>query len=240
MIKHLYANGDSCMWGQGVGGPLADTWKHSWSATLATMMGLNLASQYTNEAEPGASNDRIIRTTIPAVLNLLRTYQPSEILVVIGWTDAERIERFFASRNKYFNILPNNSFHSNQPQSVRIYSNLWQTHLRDIEEAATRFFNQILLLQSFLESVGVQYVFTQAVEAFADLGTTNIRDAMTHFGKHQFDAHINWDRFLHHTHVYQFHRSFPDHKMSDCMHPDKVGYDRWAKYVYDTFKLGDT
>ncbi len=92
--KYLYAVGCSHMAGSEVieFGNTARTHesiKYAWPGLLAEHYGLH----YINDSEPGGSNEYMVRSVMHFVNKWLsQDRDPSELLVVIGWTTDERIE----------------------------------------------------------------------------------------------------------------------------------------------------
>lgn len=102
-MKHLWINGDSHTFGSyghhrvknTFGQQVADYF--NWSAT--------------NIAEPGGSNQRIIRTTIQALPDL----DPAETFILIGWSSWERTEWYYD--NRWYKICGDPGY--NIPEFIR-------------------------------------------------------------------------------------------------------------------------
>lgn len=81
-MKNLWANGDS---------HTAGTYKIPFVDTFAKQLADQFNLTYTNLSFPGASNQRIIRTTIEH----LPTLDPKETFILIGWSSFERTEWYW-------------------------------------------------------------------------------------------------------------------------------------------------
>ena len=104
----LYVNGDSHSAGAGLKNS-----SHCYASKLAKHYDLDLY----NDAEPGASNTKIIRTT-REFLNRKRSVTS---LLVIGWTTWEREE--WAYDGKFYNI--NSSGYANLPNELKEQYQHW-------------------------------------------------------------------------------------------------------------------
>lgn len=82
-MRHLWVNGDS----HTAGSYSPNNVKNTFARQLAEHFDLSC----TNIAEPGGSNQRIIRTTIQALPDL----DPSDTFILIGWSSWERTEWYY-------------------------------------------------------------------------------------------------------------------------------------------------
>lgn len=154
----LYTNGDSFTFGTGIQSNKA------WPALLAKNLGYELV----NDALPGGSNYRIVRTTI----DFLSRHKPN--LVIIAWSSYLRTEwpshsliPQQASNLEYndrpiIQVQPNYlKYQKGDIDSVdKFYRNISQEWLMD------NYLNQVLLLQSFLKCSKIQHVFVNALDNF--------------------------------------------------------------------------
>lgn len=240
MIKHLYANGDSCVFGQGLD-PLEKhvydftdiKRKDGWGGQLAAKLGLDPLTNYTNEALPGGSNDRIVRMTTYSVLHLLEMYDPSELLVVIGWTDASRIEKFFNQYQTYVPLLPHCPPPRDAHKALHKMNELWTAYFSDGTESANRCLAQMLHLQSFLDALGVKYIFTQSIAVFPDVPHIRLDECVEHLNRVGVKKHLKWENILHDQHFMQFANGLEGSKLTACHHPDKLGHTEWANKVFN-------
>lgn len=155
----LYVNGDSFTYGTGV--------EHSntWAYLLSQRLGINLV----NDAVPGSSNDRIVRTT----LDSLAKYNPE--LVIIAWSSFLRTEwssmqlepmhlheMDFDSR-PIIQVQPNyDKYRAADRERIRSYY-----ESLNLDWAMDRYLNQVLLLQSYLKDSKIRYVFVNALDNYS-------------------------------------------------------------------------
>ena len=167
--KILLTNG--CSWVNGAG--LQDRESERWSYHLAkklNMEDINLSSE-------GASNDRILRTTIEWLKENKDKF--SDVLVVIGWTQMTRTEFFNDVVGKWENQnflsfgdgsedLRSESFYEGQSKHMLQHTKLspndvwWRVYLKyffSMEQRYNSFFNSILYSQSIFKSFGIDYIY---------------------------------------------------------------------------------
>ena len=171
MIKHLYANGDSLTFGQELNPDrknLPDNFEftehkktHCYSGLIKAYYGIE---NYINAAIPGASNDRIFRTTILDVTKLLETIDPSEIFVVIGMTMASRREFFNTDLGKYYQYQSqfNGAEHV---KSIDMFWRMYTAYYLSAQEQVERQLIQIISIQNFLKQNKVPYLITTALSS---------------------------------------------------------------------------
>ena len=82
-MKKLWVNGDS----HTAGSYHPQNVSHPFGKQIAQRLNL----EYTNIAQSGGSNQRIIRTTVDALIEL----DPKETLLLIGWSSWERTEWYW-------------------------------------------------------------------------------------------------------------------------------------------------
>lgn len=139
--------------------------KSAWPGVLGKKLGF---SRVINQGYPSSSNDRIVRTTISWIIeNWLETSLPTDSLfVVIGWSHPMRREFFI--HDEWRQLIPYHDY-VDPPASLlnRIYREVaWSEY-----ESAIRFINQVILLQQFLHSHHIPYLFFDAI---VSIGQTNI------------------------------------------------------------------
>lgn len=163
-IKVLYANGDSFGFGQELDGPRTPSnfyhfsdyqRQHCYSGVIANRLGVD---DYINESLPGGSNQRIYRTTLNTVTNLLEKYRPDEIFVLVSLTHNHRREFY---RNEYKKYHPHMATH--KPSGDGYLTEFWKIMVtnfhhpigdHDLDQ------QMILGLQNFLRINRVPYLFT--------------------------------------------------------------------------------
>lgn len=160
MIRLLVANGCS----QTRGAELAQPERDAWPAVLARTLGV----PHVNLARDGASNRRIVRTTVARLPPTCRDadVQPDETLVLIAWTHSARSEYYVPGKrpqpadhhpveHNWEDIGPWRMDAGHRP-SRAFYDYLWSD-----EGQVTNLFLDWLLLDRFirLEGYRVRYLF---------------------------------------------------------------------------------
>lgn len=102
-MKHLWINGDSHTAGTHSPSKVSNTFGQQ----LANHFGWNV----TNIAEPGGSNQRIIRTTIENLPSL----DPTDTFILIGWSSWERTEWYY--NNQWYKICGDPGY--NVPEFIK-------------------------------------------------------------------------------------------------------------------------
>lgn len=154
----LYANGDSFTYGTGVDK------QNTWPALLAKELGYELV----NDAVPGGSNHRVVRTTI----DFLSKHKPK--LVVVAWSSYLRTEWPSSDPNP---TAVANLDYNGQPiiQVQPNYTKYNKKDLHTVEEfyrnanqewLIDNYINQVLLLQNYLKYSTIQYVFVNALDNY--------------------------------------------------------------------------
>ena len=148
----------------------------AWPQHLADK--LNLES--INLARSGASNKRVIRTTIDYIGNLfLKGVKPEQIFVIILWPGSYRTEIYkemFLENPIWQGWVPlvvgNYKLYKKiYPRDVYNYYKAWVTTL-DAESVNIDYYNHVILLQSYLKSFKIKYLFWRA--SFTTLNKENI------------------------------------------------------------------
>ena len=145
--------GDSFTYGE----ELADL-NSAWPFVLAKLCG---DATCVNLGKPAASNDKIIRLLMS---HLMATDQVMPDLVVIGWTSAARIE--WADDYGTYDVWPG--------YGGNLFTRDSATWRRDLVDYISkfhssayihqRFLQQVILMQSFLESKGIRYVMLNTIQ----------------------------------------------------------------------------
>lgn len=169
MIRLLVANG--CSFTRGA--ELANPETESWSAVLAAELGVS----HINLARDGASNRRIVRTTVAALGPLceVMSLRPDEILVVILWTYTARHEYyappqqgrlFFQKRRDHGGWEDINHWlmDAGHRASRAFYDHLWSD-----EGQLTNLFLDWLLLDRYLRHEGYHASYAYASPEMLDI-----------------------------------------------------------------------
>jgi len=144
----------------------------AWPQHLANK--LNLES--INLARAGASNKRIVRTTLEHIGTLfLKGVKPKQLFVIILWPGPYRTEIYKEAflQNSIWQgwlpMCPNNdaSYKKIYPRDVYNYYKAWITTL-DAKSVNIDYYNYVILLQSYLKSFKIKYLFWRASSTTLD------------------------------------------------------------------------
>jgi len=130
---------------------------HAWSGVMASTLGCD---ELVNDAEPGSSNDRIMRTTMDWVIKNHK--KGDDLLVVIGWSGFFRVELYDTWQNMYVNLSPLQSNEYTNSEEDKFAKSFFYKTVGD-EAVVNKFLHQVLYMQSFLDSKGVKYIFSNAI-----------------------------------------------------------------------------
>ena len=161
IMKTLYTVGDSFTYGQELPNPE----QQAWPVLLADRLGYRLI----NDGRPGVGNEYIIKQTIKAVAK----HKPK--LVVVAWTSCGRQEH--ADEQGVYDVWPGCSskkFENNQYEN-RLDLIKYITVNNNHKHEYRRWLRQVILLQSFLQNHGIEYIMC------------NVFDNQHRFGKHYRD-----------------------------------------------------
>jgi len=221
----LYVNGDSWTYGSELIDPssqeenhFADVHRnyrktHQWARLLGNELGLKVI----NGSEAGAGNDRILRTTINNVSNLLA--QGKKPFVVISWTQLHRFELCSSGGVWRSFVSPNEG---DTPSCVL---DIWKQFNSDYIDVA-KWMQQVLLLDGFLKLNQVPYI-----------STTVFKDIFWLYQKHgivndlaplrsQLVKHFDFTKhFLHHS-MDSVLMQFTDITYGPGGHPLELGQQR--------------
>lgn len=153
VIRLLMTNGDSNTAGDELPDFSFQPYRHSrqtWAGQLQRFAAIPL---FTNIAEGGSSSHAILRSTIKWVhgLKSQSEFRPEEVLIGIMWGLPQRFEVPDADR-RWLKIYPSGASHP--------VSNAYYRYLHTDFFAFFTYFQNILLLQHFLEREGFPYFMT--------------------------------------------------------------------------------
>jgi len=182
MTDIIYTNGDSFTHGVG----LKD---HSRSYTQLMATERNCA--LFNDAYPGSSHDRILRTTMKFVGNTLNR----NIFVIIGWGFARRMEFYYdpnvdaeEDELKYIRYssdpIDERTKHRYPDETCRDFILQYHEGFTNRNAAGTRALTRIIALQSFLETMEIPYLFFNSAWIIpgADSALTNMVNIRRYYG----------------------------------------------------------
>lgn len=244
MITTLYANGDSWVAGNGIerDPKLLGSQKITYAQELAWPLRLaeKLNCSYINDAIGGGSNQRMVRRTL-AFIDDWPAHRRSELLVVLGWTSSERGEEMVSYGNvsqwtrmnawqdfrdqwaKGDSPFPKNVL--SQLESYRLIKAMHLTHPFAAMEA---YLNQVWMLSSVLDQLGIKFMFFNTIDVWAwderaDLARrfgSRLRamQATRYLGMDKLESMSGWCKA----------RSLP---LSPCVHPMIDGHEEWANHL---------
>jgi hypothetical protein len=167
----IYVNGDSHS--------SQSFYNHKNIITASKILADQLKCNYYNQAEPGSSNQRIIRTTIEQLSNL----NPQNSIIIIGWSSFERTERFWDGQWYQISgqtdqsidpalrtLWQKYSFEQAQDSPLKI---MWREYIdsfwSESNEACRRMadqHNNIWIFYQLLKNLGYKFIFYQACKTF--------------------------------------------------------------------------
>jgi hypothetical protein len=165
----LYVNGCSWTWGSELRDPaypsIANEFdpvhedyrlKHAWPNQVGFYLGLPVV----NGSEPGSSNQRMLRTTILDVGDLVA--QGRKPLVIIAWSQLQRFELFDMKNNSYRQFV--GAGDPNLPGFALDLWTKWSTSRSDLY----RWLEQMTLLDSWFRQRQINYVYIPAFKEVLD------------------------------------------------------------------------
>lgn len=141
----LYVEGDSWTRGDEITYDIKDTWGY----TLATSNKLQLI----NTAEPGSSNDGIVRRLTNNISNLLKKYNHWNIHVVIGWSSPERKDFFY--NNAWDVTYPAQFDFTDDDKTREDFHRLYVEKYWNEEEYLYRYISSVINVTYFLHSKNI-------------------------------------------------------------------------------------
>ena len=123
--------------------------QNNWPTRLATAFGVPVH----NNSMPGGSNDRILRTGMLDIIQLIK--QGARPFVVIAWSQLHRFE--LPDSNNNYGWRPFVS--PKDPNNLEIARKIWAEHSSDRSDIE-RWLVQIISLDGFLKSHDLNYVST--------------------------------------------------------------------------------
>jgi len=171
--KILYANGCSYTCGAEIEGE--EIWMSDYNLKwcFAGQIANKYNLRYLNDAEPGGSNERIVRTTTTWVSKCLKNgVKPEDIFCIIGWTNPNRIEFFYD--NKWIQWLPGIS--GLQLYEENINNRKVGRGYKELDKYIVNYFTheygnftkmiiQIILLSLFLKNLKIDFLMVNAAYA---------------------------------------------------------------------------
>jgi len=257
MHKILYTEGDS--WTSGdiiapelqkelngfVNSPLNDDYRlpKVWPQKLGDRLGLLVL----NTSVAGSSNDGIARRTYDNVLKLLKEYEPSEIMVVIGFTSPERKDFYFHKNNEHgwdtLYPLDKSEITEEREYFKKIYSSIYWNE----EEYLSRYLSTVYNLHLFLNYHHVEhhffnafwqdntgafnsYTLSNSINLFKEKYSKNYIDNLSIENLLEEYPEIERNHFIN-TSFNRYIR-YKKQNLFDGLHPSEEGHKQWSEFLY--------
>ena len=228
---YLIANGCSHTSGAEIEYVLQDScYSKAWPQHLANKLKL----ESINLARSGASSKRVVRTTLEHIGTLfLKGVKPEQLFVIISWPGPYRTEIYKGAYiddpiwQGWLPMCPNNdaSYKKIYPRDVYYYYKAWVTTL-DGTSANIDYYNHVILLQSYLKSFKIKYLFWRA--SSTTLNRENLSLAIQIDRKYFPSAH---DGDL--SYLYLLKQSGYKFSFKNSTHHGEDGHIFFANYLYN-------
>lgn len=199
---------------------------------------------YINNALGGGSNQRILRETLNFIMNY-PIKERENLLVVIGWTCADRHEIYFKPNNNWERFNPVMKFSESLDTYKKIsidtkvleeydkFHNDYNILIFDEYERFDTFSKQIYLLSNTLENLKIKYYF---FESFTNMGgiLSSVENKINDF-QPWIDWYDNNDKFLKETNMLNFVNE-KKLKFGKFLHPLIDGHETWGNYLHMKIK----
>jgi hypothetical protein len=207
----------------------------NWPFFLKENLGAN---KLTNLSIGGASNSRIVRTTVDKIMSL-NSSQYQETMVVIGWTVSERDEICLDKTWQQWNATQ--SFETTADRSALVDNQLikkinkihedYIVYLNSDYGFVKKYFQQVYLLSNLLENLGIKYFFFNALPAWWQAGNLAFKVDVNKEFSNQLAWHEDKINILGNSN--NMHKFISDNNLpvATLMHPLSNGHRAWAKYL---------
>lgn len=199
----------------------------AWPGRVKDILGFD---EVYNLGVNSGSNDRILRTTISKVYEILETEKDCQLFVIIGWSGANRRE--FYIDGEWWQVVP---YHDQTNVKLNDLTKIYREVAMHDEEHSLRFLTEVVSLQSFLKYNHIPYLFFDAIAPSKEQ-IINGRDAAKIYARN-----IDCMRYI----------GFND--INGCMadilkvkvpiwngrHPSPEGHDWWARYLVEYIQEND-
>lgn len=196
-----------------------------------------------NDSIGGASNARILRTTIDFLLQLPKDKR-SSTLVVIGWTVTERDEIFlknnwhrFNLTQKFSNILDRTII--SDEEFIKKVDKFQEDYVANIYEDISgiqKYFQGVYLLSNLLENLGICYYFFSALPQWWTAGELQVSCNV----EERFPIQAEW--YESHSNIHAMRDNMfvfvRDHQflLGKYGHPLLEGHTAWATHLLPFIK----
>ena len=193
--------------------------RNSWPGILSNLIGC----EGHNDAVPGGSNQRIMRTS----LDWIADNKDKDLFVVIGWTGLTRIELWNQKNRVHKQHLLNFSLnYSNEDK--KFYEKYWRETYNDYERV-DNFIHQLIMFQGFLQINNIPFVFFDALPT-----VNNAELDMAAFD--HLDNLIDKKRYFQYNTIngcFYTWTIMNKYKQGPRKHPLEEAHKDWAKILYE-------
>ena len=213
----------------------------NWGGILKKKLNIQ---KYINNSLGGGSNERIFRETLNFVID-----HPEEkrknLLIIIGWTCADRSEIYFKPKNswerfnpvmKFSESLDKNKRDSLSKYNLDIYDNFhydYNTLIFDEYERLDSYFKQLYSLSNILEYLDIKYYFFEPFTHFG--GLTDTLNKNSEYFKNWIEWFKKNDKILKETNMLNFVME-KKLKIGEYLHPLIDGHEQWGEYLHIKIK----
>ena len=195
-----------------------------------------------NIAHPGASNERIRRTTIDWIIKntqLQHNYDKDNLVVILMWSGFDRFEEW-NSRLKTFVSSQSDSFYDDKLPEFKDYAKL-KTVINTWASNQYKSLLDIYMTAIFLENLNIKYYFLNGVQCwstrdkFISTGMAQEYDTIYRgYGEHRISKHMAF----HNEQDLPKHqlKHLPKNEHARWYHWTEEGHLAWAKIVQTWIK----
>lgn len=189
------------------------------------------AEKTINQSLGGASNYRIVRTTIDYFNNLLiNDHRIDNHFVTIQWTDPSRIEFYDEFNKSWVHFTITSQFYeqnhlSNNARNLTNERELWYKSFDSDELQLYSFINQIITLGSFFQAHNIPYLFFHKSSEILLMKNSHIK----------YQKILNRYNWLYDNNMKSNITDSNIDKINNS-HPSALGHQQWANILYDVIK----
>jgi hypothetical protein len=213
----------------------------NWGGVLKKKLNVQ---KYINNSLGGGSNERIFRETLDFIINYPEENRKN-LLVIIGWTCADRKEIYFKVKNSWERFNPTMKFSetldkhkkdSLSEHNIELYDRFhydYNTLIFDEYERLDSYLKQIYSLSNILEYLNIKYYFFESFTYVGGLKETLNKNPQ-HF-KNWVDWFENNNKILKETNMLNFVNE-KKLKIGEYLHPLIDGHEKWGEYLHTKIK----
>lgn len=194
--------------------------KYSWPGRLAELLNCD---GFDNDAFPGGSNERILRTTTDWILYNKDRYP--DLFVAIGWTYHSRFELWNEEYKCYKQYNPNTR--GLDKKEKLFIDSYWKYTYNDYERISN-FLQCVITLQTFLKYHKINFLFFNAIQDLHGLGEFDL----TIFD-HLLDEIDRNRYFLLKKGTFNTWDEEKKYPRGPDFHPLEESHAEWAKVLYN-------